>query len=137
MHSFTSSGRSSRETGVLGERIAAERLERAGMRILFRNWRAKEDQRLEIDLVAQDGATLVFVEVKTLDATAMQSGRSRIDARKRAALGRAKAAYLKLLRRRPPHRFDAVEVYLSADGRADSVIHLQNLSLSRRRRPSA
>jgi putative endonuclease len=51
------------EAGRRGERAAADLLERNGYRIVERNYRTREG---EIDLVAIDGTTLVFCEVKTL-----------------------------------------------------------------------
>ncbi|HID55979.1 TPA: YraN family protein, partial [Candidatus Poribacteria bacterium] len=51
-----------KEIGLLGEEIAADFLRRKGYRLLERNIRIG---RGEIDLVALDGETLVFVEVKT------------------------------------------------------------------------
>src|SRR5919202_6610150 len=51
-----------RDRGALGERIAAEHLERRGYRIVARNYRTREG---EIDLVAADDRALVFCEVKT------------------------------------------------------------------------
>lgn len=48
--------------GRRGEATAAQYLERAGLRIVDRNWRCPAG---EIDLVAVDGSTLVIVEVKT------------------------------------------------------------------------
>lgn len=48
--------------GRWGEQLAAERLQSQGYVILARNWRCR---RGEIDLVAQAGGVLVFVEVKT------------------------------------------------------------------------
>jgi putative endonuclease len=52
------------EIGALGDRLAADHLERAGMRVLTRNWRCRYG---ELDLIAVDPAakTVVFVEVKT------------------------------------------------------------------------
>jgi putative endonuclease len=47
--------------GERGERAAARHLKRLGMRVLLRGYRTK---RGEIDLIARDGDTLVFVEVK-------------------------------------------------------------------------
>jgi putative endonuclease len=47
--------------GLKGEERAAEALEQAGMRIIARNVRSP---RGEVDIVAQDGETIVFVEVK-------------------------------------------------------------------------
>jgi putative endonuclease len=54
-----------RNTGRLGERIAAERLQRCGYRLVERNYRRREG---EIDLIARRGPVLVFCEVKTLIA---------------------------------------------------------------------
>ena len=48
--------------GDFGERVAAHRLESEGMRVVARNVRTRGG---EIDLVAQDGPDLVFVEVRT------------------------------------------------------------------------
>jgi putative endonuclease len=47
--------------GERGERAAARHLKRQGMRVLLRGYRT---ERGEIDLIARDGDTLVFVEVK-------------------------------------------------------------------------
>jgi putative endonuclease len=54
--------RASDAVGAYGERVAARILTDAGMRIIDRNWRCRAG---EIDLVALDGATVVFCEVKT------------------------------------------------------------------------
>ena len=48
--------------GALGERLAAEHLLRRGFRILERNYRTRWG---ELDIVAYDGHTLAFCEVKT------------------------------------------------------------------------
>ncbi|MDV2475885.1 YraN family protein [Rhodococcus zopfii] len=50
------------QLGALGEDLAAEFLESIGMTVLERNWRCRYG---ELDLIARDGAVLVFVEVKT------------------------------------------------------------------------
>jgi putative endonuclease len=51
-----------RELGAWGEGLALRHLEAKGYHILARNWRTA---RGELDLVARDGDTIVFVEVKT------------------------------------------------------------------------
>ena len=53
---------SRRDTGILGERLAAEFLHGRGYRVLETNYRCPEG---EIDIVARHGDTLVFVEVRT------------------------------------------------------------------------
>jgi putative endonuclease len=51
-----------KDIGVVGEEIAEKFLRRKGYKILARNYRIKGG---EIDIVAKDGKTMVFVEVKT------------------------------------------------------------------------
>ncbi|WP_433057420.1 YraN family protein [Dactylosporangium sp. CS-033363] len=48
--------------GGLGERVACRYLVSQGLVLLDRNWRSRAG---ELDVVARDGADLVFVEVKT------------------------------------------------------------------------
>jgi len=54
--------RSTRELGAWGEELACRELEQRGYTILDRNWRCAQG---EVDIVALDGATYAFVEVKT------------------------------------------------------------------------
>ncbi|HYX97629.1 MAG TPA: YraN family protein, partial [Geodermatophilus sp.] len=54
--------RTTSDLGARGERIAAAHLTDSGLRVLDRNWRCREG---ELDIVARDGDTLVFCEVKT------------------------------------------------------------------------
>lgn len=51
-----------RRLGQWGENVAALHLEAGGLALVERNWRCRSG---EIDLVARDGETIVFVEVKT------------------------------------------------------------------------
>lgn len=124
-------------TGAWGEREAAEWLERErGFRILARNWRSPGDRRDELDLIAMDGAVLVFLEVKTRSSQARVSGYHAINRRKRCVLKRACDAYLRSLRpaQRPPHfRFDVVEVTAGLGSqRTAAVSHFENVPLFRR-----
>lgn len=66
-------------TGRLGELEAAKFLERNGYRVLERNYRCKYG---EIDLVARDGQTIVFVEVKTRGSGLFGGPTESVDARK-------------------------------------------------------
>lgn len=96
-----------RETGRRGEEAAAHYLAAQGFRILHRNWRCRLG---ELDIVAEDGDTLVFVEVRTRAAqgrfgTAAES----VDARKRRKLVALAQAYLAMTgRRNAPIRFDVI-----------------------------
>jgi len=51
-----------KETGALGEKIAAEFLQKNGYNILTKNYRCPEG---EIDIIAERQETLVFIEVRT------------------------------------------------------------------------
>ncbi len=82
--------------GRLGERLAARHLERAGLRVIARNWRP--DGRLgvrgEIDLVCREGGTLVVCEVKTRRGRGAGHPLEAIHPRKTAQLRRLAGAYL-------------------------------------------
>ena len=97
------------------------------MKILLRNWRHGRD---EVDIIAQEGDCLVFVEVKTRAEGDLHGGYAAVDARKRKAQKRAIRAYLNALRERPKaHRFDVVEVFLSPDNSRSRMIHHRRVSL--------
>ncbi|MGH8011160.1 MAG: YraN family protein [Candidatus Binataceae bacterium] len=76
--------------GPRGERIAARHLSRRGYRIVARNFRAADG---EIDLVAMDNGTLVFIEVKTRSGTAAGLPQEAVDLRKQARIRRAAAVF--------------------------------------------
>ena len=113
--------------GRRGEDLVADRLERAGWRIVARNARLPSG---ELDLVALDRTTLVFVEVK-----AGTWARQRGPERPAHAVGRRKQLKLRRLarewiaERRGPsgvsgYRFDVVGVSFGPDGLAD-VDHIR------------
>ncbi|MBI4011164.1 MAG: YraN family protein [Candidatus Rokubacteria bacterium] len=83
--------RPTRPVGQLGEEVAARFLEARGFRILARNLRSRLG---EIDLVARDGATLVFVEVKARRGPASEPPQVSVDGRKRSRLARLALDYL-------------------------------------------
>jgi len=95
--------------GNAGEQAAAEYLQRAGYSIMARNYRVVLG---EIDIIARDGDTVVFVEVKT--RRTMRCGRpaAAVNYFKQQKISRVAAVFL---RQRHllgcPCRFDVVEVY--------------------------
>lgn len=101
-------------TGRRGEEIAAAWLEARGLRVVARNWRAG---RGEIDIVAREGPTVVFVEVKARRLGSGGRPADAVDRRKRRALARAAGAWIAA---HPAtgsgFRFDVVEVTLAAGG---------------------
>ena len=79
------------ELGRRGEQLAAEYLERGGLRILDRNWRCETG---ELDIVALDQRVLVVCEVKTRSGVRYGSPLEAISRSKRARLRRLAAAWL-------------------------------------------
>ena len=99
-----------RERGRLGEETAEKVLRRAGLVILARNWRAAGG---ELDRVALDGETVVFVEVKSrADAVdAQYAGRAPVSTRQRWRIERCARAFKRRYGvTQHAHRFDVITV---------------------------
>ncbi|WP_462187769.1 MULTISPECIES: YraN family protein [unclassified Frankia] len=77
--------------GRFGEDVAARHLAAVGAEILDRNWRCREG---ELDLVVQDGESLVFCEVKTRSGTRYGSAAEAVVGRKAARIRRLAARWL-------------------------------------------
>ena len=77
--------------GSAAEDLAARHLERHGLAIVERNWRCRAG---EIDLVARDGATLVFVEVRLRTSAAFGGAAASVDAPKQRRILQAARLYL-------------------------------------------
>ena len=93
-------------TGAEGEEAAAEHLRRLGWKILDRNWRARH---LELDIVAEERDTVVFVEVKTRAEGGLQSPFEALTPAKKERLCRAAQAWLEAHEAwSRPCRFDLV-----------------------------
>ena len=84
--------RSRYSLGKQGESAAAEYLSSSGIKILDRNFRCPLG---EIDLIARDGKTIVFVEVRARQADGICSPEESITMNKRRRLTRAALWYLK------------------------------------------
>ena len=112
-----------RELGAEGETRAAEYLMRRGYRIVARNVRAGG---VEMDLVAQRGALLAFVEVKTRRSRDFGRPEDAVDARKRRRLIRGAAAWLHENRQRSRRvRFDVIVCEYDAAHRSWQLRHLE------------
>jgi putative endonuclease len=93
------------ERGKAAEDAAADYLRKQGLCLVERNWRCKGG---EIDLIMQDGKTLVFVEVRARSSSKFGGAAASITAAKQARLVHAAQLYLTGLKSQPPCRFDAV-----------------------------
>ena len=109
------------ELGKLGEQYAAAYLEQLGYRFVAANFTLPVGRNLrgavvtaEIDLVAYDGNTLCFIEVKTRASDWFAPPQANIDLRKRRQIARAAREYRRLFEVEDhPFRFDAVTVVLT------------------------
>lgn len=91
--------------GEAAESLAAEFLRSRGLAISERNYRCRFG---EIDIVAREGRTLVFVEVRRRSSEAYGGAAESITAAKRARLLAAARHYLARTGSHAPCRFDAV-----------------------------
>lgn len=103
---------STRERGRRGEDIAWAYLKQRGYKILERNYRCHYG---EIDLIARDGETIVFVEVKSRRSAAFGAPEDSVGLAKQKKISTVALCYLKekgLFDR--PARFDVLSVFNSA-----------------------
>ena len=111
---------STRSVGASYESTACEFLERKGYKILERNYRVKIG---EIDIIASDGETLVFVEVKYRKSDAQGGAEHAISRGKQRTIARVAQWYMAekdININRTYCRFDAVLID------ADEITHIEN-----------
>jgi putative endonuclease len=115
-----------RRLGRLGEQLAAEHLLRRGFEIVERNYRTRWG---ELDIVAFDGRTLAFCEVKT---RRLPTGRGNpfdaLHLRKRTQVRKMAGSWLIERSQRPYAevvRFDAIGITFAPDGRLVGIEHLE------------
>jgi putative endonuclease len=111
--------------GNFGERVAAAHLQEKGWRIIDRNFRVAE---AEIDLVADSGDAIVFVEVRTRRGAYEGMAALSITRGKVRKLLRAAAYYAE---KHPevadrPQRIDIVCIELGRDGKLTRVEHIED-----------
>ncbi len=117
---------SSKELGRRGERAAARFLERKGYEILDTNWACFAG---EADIIALDGSTLCFIEVKT--RTGVQKGfpAEAVDAKKRARYEKIAACYLQNYEKPDIYvRFDVISILVLSESRAFLRLHTNAFS---------
>ena len=113
--------------GALGETVAAAHLEAQGLNVVDRNFRTRYG---EVDLIAEDSGTLVFVEVKTRRSLAFGAPEESVTPRKRARLANVAAAYLQLHGLEQQNwRIDVVGVALQRTGPA-TINHVRAVEVA-------
>lgn len=110
--------------GKFGEEVAVQHLRGAGMAVLDRNWRCRMG---EIDVVARDGDSLVFCEVKTRRGARYGTPAEAVGPDKAQRLRNLAVQWLADSGSRARElRFDVVEVRLSTN-RGTEVQHLRGV----------
>lgn len=95
------------ELGKRGESIARAYLEDAGYRILNVNWKYG---RAEVDVIAEQGGKLIFVEVKTRSSADYGQPEDFVDHKKERQLEFASAAYIEMKNHQGEIRFDIIAI---------------------------
>ncbi len=114
--------------GRRGEELASAYLAGQGYTILARNWRTR---RGEIDIVAQDGACLALVEVRTRTVSsgagpALGPPEDSVTKEKRRRLAAMAQAYVFESDWVGPYRVDVVAVELDREGRPRRISHYRD-----------
>jgi putative endonuclease len=91
--------------GQWGEEIACEYLRNQGYEIIERNWHSRFG---EVDIIAREGDTLVFVEVKVRTGPGFGGPEAALNTRKRKRITATARAYLSEVDADLPVRFDFV-----------------------------
>ena len=114
-----------RETGCLGEDIAKRYLQKRGYRIIEQNYRTRYS---EIDLIAYDHKTLVFVEVRTKNSEEFGTPEDSLTRRKIRRLSRGALIYLAREGGSEKYRIDAVCIVLAENNRPQRISHYKNIT---------
>jgi putative endonuclease len=113
------------ELGRLGETMACDFLKKQGYKIVNHNYRVRGG---EIDIVAEDGDMIVFVEVKTRISRFFGYPEEAINKRKQHKLAMTAECYLaahKLYEK--DYRIDAVGIEVGQDGQLINLRHEKDI----------
>ena len=119
--------------GIIGESYAATYLEQLGYRLVAANFTLPVGRNrrgaiinAEIDLIAYDGDTLCFIEVKSRSSDWFAPPQVNVDLRKRRQITRAARVYRQMLGiKDQPYRYDVVTIIL-ADNSSPQIELLRN-----------
>lgn len=113
-----------RALGELGERLAAEHLTAKGYRIRERNFRTAAG---EIDIVAEAGGVLAFVEVRCRRGSSMGTAAESLSPAKQRRMVEMAGAYGQARDDLPQQwRIDLIAIDFGSDGRLASLVHYEN-----------
>ena len=113
------------ELGKWGEDLAADYLQRKGYTIIERDWKSG---KRDLDIIAQDGNVIVFVEVKTRRNRLFGEPEESVDYHKLQNLQQAISHYVQFRNIRQDIRFDIISV-VGTIGSEPDIQHIQNVAL--------
>lgn len=114
-----------RQKGIDGEIIASDFLHKKGYKVISKNFHSRFG---EIDLIAKDKSTVVFVEVKLRTSSLFGTPLESITSSKIEKIKKTAFYYLTVNNIADvDFRFDAIEVVLDADGK--KINHVKNITL--------
>ncbi len=113
------------QIGVRGEEAAFFHLRRTGFTVIAFGWRTGRAPG-DLDLVAWEGGTLCFVEVKTRSERDFAPAESAVDLEKRRSLRRLAGYYIRQFPDGTSSRFDILSVYLSKGRKKPEFEHFRN-----------
>jgi putative endonuclease len=102
--------------GTEGEDIAVRFLKEKGYGIIMRNYKTQVG---EIDIIAKDGNTTVFIEVKTRTNVSFGYPFEAVNRRKRQKLKNLALLYLKRQGKESPVRFDVLSIFFMNNGKKE------------------
>lgn len=108
--------------GSEGEDLAVRFLQKKGYRIVARNYKTPVG---EIDIIARDGDTTVFIEVKTRTDISFGYPYEAVNKRKRQKLKNLALLYLKRQGKESPVRFDVLSIFCMDNGKKD-IEHIKD-----------
>jgi putative endonuclease len=108
--------------GSEGEDLAVRFLQKKGYRIVARNYKTTVG---EIDIIARDGDTIVFIEVKTRTDISFGYPFEAVNKRKRQKLKNLALLYLKRQGKESPVRFDVLSIFCMDNGKKD-IEHIKD-----------
>ena len=108
-----------------GEDLAADYLQRKGYTIIERDWKSG---KRDLDIIAQDGNVIVFVEVKTRRNRLFGEPEESVDYHKLQNLQQAISHYVKFKHIRQEIRFDIISI-VGTVGTDPDIQHIQDVTL--------
>lgn len=114
------------QTGIWGEGLAAAYLREKGYVILERDWHSGHR---DIDIIAQQGDTIVFVEVKTRSNRDFAEPITAVNYQKQCNLLKAINNYLQYKRINSPYRFDVITIVGKPGNSNPEIEHIEDFQL--------